>query len=470
MSRTLRFVTRNFKKYEELSLIISKDGYLLEQCIYDIPETQTCNAEELLRRKALEAYKKVRRPVLVEHTALEISAFNGLPSLQTRGFYDALGYAEIVKYCKYRENFRAKAITYLGFCDGKNITIEYGSVDGTIMKEPVVVDETFDWDCIFCPDIDGMPGNKSYAEMQMKKNEISMRFLAWQKLKDRVEKKLDLFEHDIDGYQSLIKEIAWLAKNKRLMLFIGAGISASMKLPDWKTLMENIGAELGYDKELFLSHGDYTLLAEYSKLMNGKKMRDLLRAETDLSKNPDYKKALVSSEIYALIKQLKVPVIYTTNYDNFIEDYYRFTGTPCNKVVSITDMEEIQSDKIRIMKFHGEVGAPMVLTESEYYQRMDYQHFMDIQLQADLLQYHVLFLGYSLSDMNIKGLLYRARKRWSVLNGGRKDYIFSATPNVIQSEVFKNNGIITINGIFTDKYKSTLQFLSNLLDELLVCN
>ena len=41
-------------------------------------------------------------------------------------------------------------------------------------------------------------------------------------------------------------------------------------------------------------------------------------------------------------------------------------------------------------------------------------------------------------------------------------YIFTATPNIIQKEVFKENGIISISNEITDKYEATIAFLKQL--------
>lgn len=91
--------------------------------------------------------------------------------------------------------------------------------------------------------------------------------------------------------------------------------------------------------------------------------------------------------------------------------------------------------------------------------------FMDVQLQADMLQYSILFLGYSLSDINVKLLMYLARKRVREHNQAIPSYIYTATPNLVQEEVFLNNNIITITGVEEDKEKGTLDFLSELLEK-----
>ena len=50
-----------------------------------------------------------------------------------------------------------------------------------------------------------------------------------------------------------------------------------------------------------------------------------------------------------------------------------------------------------------------------------------------------------------------------------EEYIFTATPNRIQRDVFAHNGIISISNEETDKYKSTKRFLQELV-KLVDCN
>ena len=178
----------------------------------------------------------------------------------------------------------------------------------------------------------------------------------------------------------------------------------------------------------------------------------------------EYKKELRKNEIYQIIADLDFPVIYTTNYDRILEDYFAEENIPFRSIVEIGQMDNIKSGDTRIIKFHGDIKNPgdKVLSESEYFERMDFDDFRDIQLQADLLQYHVFFLGYSLSDINVRLMLYRAGNRWKKQGGGKKAFIFSVTPNQVRAEVFLQNNIVTINGDQADKEAGTLQFLRDL--------
>lgn len=465
--KKLYMVTRNSQKFKELQEILATDGFDLEMMEIDIPEQQTDNAEELIKDKVLHAFKKVQRPVLVEHTALVIEAFCNLPGLQTRSFYQAMGHCRIADYCRTQNNFKTKAITWLGYCDGRSIIIADGSVEGEIASDVGADELGFDWDKVFVPYINGIKGDKTFARMERsEKNRISMRGNAWQALK----RKLNTDDKSSD-YQKKIEELARNIKDKKVLLFLGAGISASMGLPDWNTLIKIMGEKLGYDGELFLTFGDYMVLAEHFKQKSRDALFQLLQEKMDLSSREDYEEELAGSEIYKMIMELDFPVIYTTNYDTLIEDYYRLNGISFDKVVEIGNMNELRDGNTRIMKFHGDIKDrdSLVLTESEYFARMDFQSFMDIQLQADLLKYHVLFLGYSLSDINVKLMLYRAQGRWGK-DRCKNSYIFSVTPNQIRENVFANNGITTITGFSVDKYEGTKRFLEDLLKAVTKCS
>lgn len=468
------FATKNKHKYEELKNIVEKRkallkktlGFDLELELYDkltMQELQTDSPEELVRGKVLGAFKKIQRPVLVEHTALYINAFKRLPGLQTKHFYDKLNAQGIIEYCSYKKDFKVEAVTWLGFCNGEKIEIVQGKLDGWFVNELPPEGNWFDWDSIFIPDIMENVDKKTFVAMGRKKDEISMRKSAWEML----EKKLPEMCRPIESYtnyQDAVNELAALIRDHKVLLFLGAGISASMKLPDWGTLLGEMGKELGYDEEVFKTYGDYMVLAEYAKNRRKEEWEKFFDNKFAPSNVSEYKKELRKNEIYQIIADLDFPVIYTTNYDRILEDYFAEENIPFRSIVEIGQMDNIKSGDTRIIKFHGDIKNPgdKVLSESEYFERMDFDDFRDIQLQADLLQYHVFFLGYSLSDINVRLMLYRAGNRWKKQGGGKKAFIFSVTPNQVRAEVFLQNNIVTINGDQADKEAGTLQFLRDL--------
>ena len=89
------FVTNNENKFEETKMalqqiqkMISKEEkWILKHEKIDIAEKQTTDSQELVREKALVAFERLKRPVLVEQTSLKIKAMGNLPGLQSSYFF-----------------------------------------------------------------------------------------------------------------------------------------------------------------------------------------------------------------------------------------------------------------------------------------------------------------------------------------------------------------------------------------------
>jgi len=111
-------------------------------------------------------------------------------------------------------------------------------------------------------------------------------------------------------------------------------------------------------------------------------------------------------------------------------------------------MQVIDSLKTKIIKFHGDCEkTDLVLTEESHFARMDFETALDIQFRADLLQHSVLFIGYSLSDMNVRYMLYRMQKmKEKLMERVSKPSIYIVTHkyNPIKRDILRNRGVITI--------------------------
>lgn len=475
------FVTKNEGKYLEAKQILeeiqgnfSEKRWELIHYDMDLEEVQTNDVEKLVRKKALSAFEQLKRVVLVEQTSLEIDAMGGLPGLQSAYILsggkldletDAL--EDIVLFCKMKQIFTARAETNYCLCDGKQFYYGKGIVEGSITKDFQKKEGGFGWDSIFIPE--GM--NESYAENLTGKWKNSMRKKALESLFEGKEQHNFFISSDkLLKEQRNMDELAELIKQKKVMLFIGAGISASVNLPSWSALLGELGEKAGFDKDIFQTYGDSMMLAEYLQINEERQTKQHLRQRFDISEEQGENlfKNKKEESLYSLIDKLEVPVIYTTNFDNMIELYMKHIGKEYYVCSEISDIQKCKHDAVRIMKFHGDISqvdmeGKIVLAESQYYGRMKFDSFMDIQLQADIQKYSILFLGYSLSDINVKMLMYIARCRWGKEKQMPKEYIFTATPNEIQKEVFTQNGIISISNEEIDKYKSTKQFLEELV-------
>ena len=67
----------------------------------------------------------------------------------------------------------------LAYCDGRKVYTFEGEIKGDIINPPRGNRE-FQWDCVFQPD----GYDKTFAELDKKKNQISMRKIALERLKE----------------------------------------------------------------------------------------------------------------------------------------------------------------------------------------------------------------------------------------------------------------------------------------------
>jgi len=124
----------------------------------------------------LKAFEYLGEPLFVEHTGLYLDYLNGLPGGLTQIFWDRL---EADRFAQLFGNPDQKVLarTVIGYIDGKLCHFFEGEVSGRISSEPRGP-RGFQWDCIFVPE--GF--DQTFAELGDKKNEISMRRQALDKL------------------------------------------------------------------------------------------------------------------------------------------------------------------------------------------------------------------------------------------------------------------------------------------------
>lgn len=64
----------------------------------------------------------------------------------------------------------------------------------------------------------------------------------------------------------MFEELRSSIKEGNVILFVGAGISATLGLPDWSQLVSHMSSELGYDDQIFKQYGDSLTLAEFYEI------------------------------------------------------------------------------------------------------------------------------------------------------------------------------------------------------------
>lgn len=265
-----------------------------------------------------------------------------------------------------------------------------------------------------------------------------------------------------------MKELVEAIKNNNIVLFIGSGISRNLGLPTWDELIDNIAYQLGYDKDIFKMYGDHLSLAEYYEIEKGS--LGTLRSWMDVNWHKKSIK-IEKSKIHQLIVDINFPLIYTTNYDNWIEYTFDYYKKKYNKITNVTDISKIKENLTQIIKLHGDFqdDNSIVLTESSYFKRLSFESPLDIKLRSDILGKSILFIGYSLSDINIRYLLYKLNVVWEdIINQDLrpKSYLFLSQPNPVQEKILEKRGIIPIISESENPSVGLIKFLKNVYKEL----
>jgi hypothetical protein len=259
-------------------------------------------------------------------------------------------------------------------------------------------------------------------------------------------------------------ELARAVRERRVILFVGAGVSQNLGLPSFRHLIRHLAEQLDFDPEVFETHGDYLALAEYYTVE--KSHIGSLRSWLDREWHAD--RDIGNSDVHRLIVDLNFPIIYTTNYDSWLELAFKHYKKEYVKVVNVGDLARTTDDSTQIIKFHGdfEDDSSIVLSETSYFERLNFESPLDIKLRSDLLGRSVLFIGYSLQDINIRLMLFRLMRQWTGFEKHRpKSFVFLTRPNPVQESILRSRGIEPIVSAFDDPEKGLADFLEKLLQE-----
>lgn len=256
-------------------------------------------------------------------------------------------------------------------------------------------------------------------------------------------------------------------RNGQLILFVGSGVSSNLGLPSWSDLMKQISTNLGFDTDVFMSYGSNLALAEYYRLSTGS--IGPLRSWMDREWH-DSRIDVSASKIHKYITMGKFPLIYTTNYDKWIEKAHEYYEIPFSKIASVSDLVTTIDRRREIIKFHGDFDddSSIVLDESSYFERLAFESPLDIKLRADVLGKSILFIGYSLNDINIRYILFKLSNLWSKDFKSKirpKSYIFTTRMNPVQELILSNWGVESIVSETDDPGLALSNFLENLIGD-----
>jgi hypothetical protein len=254
---------------------------------------------------------------------------------------------------------------------------------------------------------------------------------------------------------SIPDELTGLLAQRRVIPFVGAGFSAALDLPPWEDLLKDLAAEIQGSAgiEPALTHEemakacgyDNLQIAEYLYLIGGESIGPIRHA---LSTALQSTRPMVDSTPHIELTNLGAPYVYTTNFDDLIEKTYRELGLPVDVVAVPRDMALTHGDRTEVVKYHGDLRheKTLVLTESQYYTRLEFESPMDLKFRSDLLGRSVLFMGYSFRDINIRVIWFRLMQMMQdvPIKDRPPSYIVRLRPNPVLDSLYEAVGLKTV--------------------------
>lgn len=258
-----------------------------------------------------------------------------------------------------------------------------------------------------------------------------------------------------------------LIVRQKLIPFIGAGFSVNAGLPSTETITLRLCEHFGLGA--LSEQAELLHLSQYLKITHNGSISPVLELLRSLL-NDDH---VQLSQPHLLLARLATPIIYTTNFDGLLERTFRHLSIPYRSVVSTADIIQTTGcGEIQIVKFHGslEDENSLVLTESDYYERLEFVTPIDIKLRADSLGKSILFIGYSFTDFNMRYLWFKLRRMMHGVDASDvpDSYILLFDPDVFTTTLLKNLGITTVNLSLADgstRTEKLASFLAALFPE-----
>lgn len=171
------FVTGNAGKAKYFSELI---GLPIEHQNTDVHEIQSLDPIKIAEHKAKEAYRQIKRPVIVEDVSVVINCLGRLPGPFVKWFIEELSLEGLCRLADSDPQRKAVASSVYSYYDGKKMHHFEGSLAGKIAEHPAGK-AGFGWNPIFIPHYSG----QTLAEMDDKTfKEAYLKIKSIYKLKD----------------------------------------------------------------------------------------------------------------------------------------------------------------------------------------------------------------------------------------------------------------------------------------------
>ena len=172
------FASSNEHKFEEAQRILSTLGVNIKLFKTTLEEIQSNSLNEIAKRKVIDAFTKIQKPVIIEDDGLFINSLNGFPGPYSSYAYDTIGNKGIIQLLENTELRDAKFVAIIAYCNGiDEVKLFESSIPGKISKE--IEKGGWGYDPIFIPDGE----SKTFANVS-DKDKFSHRSASLKKFSD----------------------------------------------------------------------------------------------------------------------------------------------------------------------------------------------------------------------------------------------------------------------------------------------
>lgn len=201
--------------------------------------------------------------------------------------------------------------------------------------------------------------------------------------------------------EELAHDLGRQAREGRLALLIGAGVSAAAGLPGWNELIEKLAKQFGIAEPSQLDQLTPTDRAELIERLSDGGFQAAVAKHVGTAERP--------SLLHALLAGLDCREVVTTNYDLLYEEAVRASG---REVTSVMPWQSAHGADRWILKLHGDVEneKTIVLTRRHMVRYDAANRPSAALLQSLLLTRHLLAVGVSMTDDNVIRLAHEVQE------------------------------------------------------------
>lgn len=235
---------------------------------------------------------------------------------------------------------------------------------------------------------------------------------------------------------------------ERTILLFGAGSSLPSNAPTPQAVIDHLS------KRFSIPSAGFNLM-EFTELVE-QRSKDRRRMITDLR--------TLFKGLRPTAGLLNLPLydwksIYTTNYDDLVEQAYYRKGKTLGVVNSNFDFGNIpRAAGTRLYKLHGTIdkdvafgdAARLIITQGDYTVALDYREHLFNSLQTDLSESHLIIIGSSLSDDDVKPLITKAIQLNSKAMVGGRITLMMYQRDEGRADLYRGQGLNVVFGGIDD--------------------